>query len=60
MITKYYIAKSIANGESYQFLKDYNVYPKYFDISTSDPINNRIEAQAGMEENVGGIDNGTD
>ena len=56
LITKYYIAKSIANGESYQFLKDYNVYPKYFDISTSDPINNRIEAQAGMEENVGGID----
>ncbi len=45
-ITKYYIVKSSeSDGYVYQFVKDYNVYPKYFDFDTDD-VNHRVQAEA--------------
>ena len=58
LITRYYLARcgaGDANGQTYQFMKDYKVYPRYFDLSTTDPINNRIESTAGAVETVDGI-----
>ncbi len=42
--TKYYVVKSRDN-KYYQFVKNYNIYPKYFEFETDD-VNDRVDAEA--------------